>query len=531
VAGGGDKTHRELVQERDLLGTALAESERITAGILSAVPAGVVHVTADGAIKTANDEALRILGLSFDELTQRYTMDFEPETIFEDGSPCTNEDYPVTQAIVTGEPQPPMTIGVGRPDGAVSWCIFRAIPVKDDAGATTGAVVTITDITARKRSEVERTDLLRRLHDAQRLEALGRLAGGVAHDFNNLLTVILGSLDLEERHLSGELSKPLLAIRGAANQAAHLTRQLLAFGRRQALAPRTFCLATKVHAMQPVLQRLVGETVEVKVLGKRNGCEVHVDPNEMERVVVNLVANARDAMPDGGVVRVTLDHGELTDGDHATGRYVALSVSDSGAGIDEAIREQIFEPFVTTKGGKGTGLGLATVHGVVTQSGGTVRVDSAQGEGTTFHVFLPSVESSQQPDGEDPEPRSIRGRGERILLVEDEVAVRRVVRMLLEESGFVVDAATSSKSALELDEGALEGLDLLLTDVVMPGHTGTEVAQAFADRRPSLPVLFMSGHLEDQLRALPEDADLLQKPFTADALLERVRAAIDRGKG
>jgi two-component system, cell cycle sensor histidine kinase and response regulator CckA len=524
------QSRRELIEERDLLGSALAQSERITAGIIAAVPAGVVHVAATGAIKTANAEALQILGLGYDELTKRYTVDFEPETIFEDGSPCSLEDYPVTKAIVTGQPQPAVTIGVRRPDGELSWCIFRAVPVIGDGGATVGAVVTITDITERKQAEQERTELLLRLHDAQRLEAVGRLAGGVAHDFNNLLTVILGTVELYERK-SGPLAEELDEIRQAAVQAASLTRQLLAIGRRQALTPRVFSLGDMAREMTSVLQRLLGETIELQVRCDDDACHVRADPTELERVIVNLVANARDAMPGGGRAELAVRDRIVREDDPAgmpLGRYTELSVADTGGGIDEEVRQHIFEPFFTTRDGEGTGLGLATVHGVVAQSGGRVLVESTPGEGTTFRVLLPA--SLQKPESiAPPAPLSSgKGRGERVLVVEDEDAVRRVVSGLLRAHGFEVVAMGSSTDAVALSSEEIQTFDLLLTDVVMPGHTGPEVAAMLRARVPSLPVLFMSGHLHDQLGELPEDADLLAKPFTAPTLVERVRAALDR---
>lgn len=525
------KTHRELVRERDLLGTALAQSERVTAGILATVPAGVVHVAATGAIHTANDEALRVLGLSFDELANKYTVDFEPETIFEDGSPCTNADYPVTKALMTGEPQEATTIGVRRPDGELSWCIFRAVPVKDDADATTGAIVTITDITERKRAEEERAQLLRRLHEAERLDALGRLAGGVAHDFNNLLTVILGGIELHEQTSEGPIISHLGEIRTAARQAADLTRQLLAFGRRQALAPSVFNLSGVVERMEPMLRRLVGETVTLDIQCDEDAFLTHADPSQLERVVVNLLANARDAVesahPEGTVKlhvhRVILE-GE--DGGAPPGRYTALTVSDDGPGIDEDALPRIFEPFFTTKEGEGTGLGLATVHGIVTQSEGYLSVSQAPGGGASFRVLLPESTAPATPPPP-PEHESIRPAGHRILVVEDDDAVRKVVRLLLGELGYDVVALDSAAAALDLSTEELESFALLISDVVMPGQTGPELAAVLRERVPALPVLFMSGHLRGQKAILPPDAKLLPKPFTAGDLSQEVRAILD----
>ena len=525
------KTRHELVRERDLLGTALAQSECVTAGILATVPAGVVHVAATGAIHAANDEALRVLGLSFDELSNKYTVDFEPETIFEDGSPCTNEDYPVTKALLTGEPQRATTIGVRRPDGEVSWCIFRAVPVKDDADTTTGAIVTITDITERKRAEEERALLLRRLHEAERLDALGRLAGGVAHDFNNLLTVILGGIELHEQTSEGPIIGHLDEIRTAARQAADLTRQLLAFGRRQALAPIVFRLSEVVAAMEPMLRRLVGEAVALELHCDDDAYPIHADPSQLERVVVNLLANARDAVEsassDGTVtLRVERLVLEREDGGAPPGRYTALIVSDDGPGIAEDALPRIFEPFFTTKEGEGTGLGLATVHGIVTQSEGYLSVNQTPGGGASFRVLIPESTAPATPPPP-PEPDSKRSMGDRILVVEDDDAVRKVVRLLLGELGYDVVALDSARAALDMTTEELESFALLITDVVMPGQTGPELASALHERVPAMPVLFMSGHLRGQKAILPPGAKLLPKPFTAGDLSREVRAILD----
>ena len=525
-----DKTRPELVDERDL-GTALAESERVTAGILAAVPAGVVHVEATGAIRAANAEALRILGRSYDELTNKYTVDFEPETIFEDGSPCTLADYPVTKALMTGERQPATTIGVRRPDGELSWCIFRAVPVKDDAGVTTGAIVTIADITERKRAEEERTRLLRRLHEAERLDALGRLAGGVAHDFNNLLTVILGGLELHEQRSGGPIAGHLDEIRTAASQASDLTRQLLAFGRRQALEPSVFSLSEVVRRMAPMLRRLVGEAVDLEVRCDEQALDVHADPGQLERVIVNLIINARDAVESWsskGTVTLTVGTLVLDDeeGGVPAGRYTALTVSDDGPGIDDEALPRIFEPFFTTKEGEGTGLGLATVHGIVTQSRGHLTVSPTPGGGATFRVLIPASEIPSAPPPPE-EPAESQSRGHRILVVEDNDAVRKVVVLLLSGLGYDVVAFSAPEDALQLETGELEGFALLLTDVVMPDISGPELAHRVHERAPGLPVLFMSGHLRGQRSILPEGARLLEKPFTTHELSEAVWSLVD----
>ena len=369
------------------------------------------------------------------------------------------------------------------------------------------------DITERKQLEIE-------LANAQRLESLGRLAGGVAHDFNNLLTGITGyaTLLLERANGDGELRRDLGEIVRAADRAAELTKQLLAFGRRQVLKPRPLDLGVVVTEVRPLLERLLGEDVVLEVREADALGTVRADPGQLEQVLVNLAVNARDAMPNGG--RFTIET-RNRDG------CVDLVCSDTGSGMDEATLAQIFEPFFTTRE-QGVGLGLASVHGIVHQSSGEVTVESTPGVGSVFTVSLPRVREKAGTSAPPEEPESRPG-SETILLVEDEDVVRDLTRRVLERQGYTVLACADGPAAIAVAEAEERRIDLLLTDVVMPGMRGYEVARLVSASRPEIRVLFMSGYAEEALvgRATLADHPLIEKPFAVEALTRRVRETLE----
>jgi two-component system cell cycle sensor histidine kinase/response regulator CckA len=381
-----------------------------------------------------------------------------------------------------------------------------------------------------------------RLYQAQKMEAIGKLAGGVAHDFNNLLSVILGYADLLLVDVSPALPihADLLEIRHAGERARELTQQLLAFGRRQMLEPRVLDLDAVLRGMQKMLARLVGEGVELELeLGASLG-KVNADPGQLELVMMNLVINARDAMPKGGKLAIATANAELDERyalEHPeviAGSYVRVAVTDSGAGMTPAVRERIFEPFFTTKEqGRGTGLGLSTVFGIVRQSGGHIAVSSELGKGTTFELYLPRVlELPLEPQTVPPSPHSGPPGSETVLLVEDDAQVRALARIVLERGGYRVLDAAGPHEALALAEAYPHTIHLLLTDVVMPRMDGRTCAELMKPRRPRTRVLFMSGHAESAIvrdGVLEAGIALLPKPFTPDALLQAVRAALDGG--
>ena len=359
------------------------------------------------------------------------------------------------------------------------------------------------------------------LLNAQKLESLGRLAGGVAHDFNNLLTGITGyaSLLLERANDDVELRRDLGEIKRAADRAAELTKQLLAFGRRQVLNPRPLDLNAVVAEVGALLQRLLGDHVALDILPEPTLGTVRADPGQIEQVLVNLVVNGRDAMPDGGKLTITTRNAD--DG------FVELSVSDTGLGMDDKTRSQIFEPFFTTRE-QGVGLGLASVYGIVQQSGGDVTVESQPGTGSTFTVRLPRVLELVEPTVTSEEPAPQAG-SETILLVEDEDVVRDLTRRVLERQGYTVLACADGIEAVALAELDDRPIDLLLTDVVMPGMRGYDVAKKVAGTRPEIKILYMSGYAEEALVGRPAFAGnaLIEKPFAVDALARRVRETLE----
>ena len=388
----------------------------------------------------------------------------------------------------------------------------------------------------------ERRRLAEQLLHAQKMDAIGRLAGGVAHDFNNLLAVILVVSEWVARQLGDghPLYLDIEEIRTAALRAAALTRQLLAFSRQQALAPRVFSLPVAVTDLERMLRRLIGENVELEVALPEATPIIRADLGQIEQVIVNLVVNARDAMPHGGLLRITTAAAEVDDAAAAAhgiepGRYAVLAVSDTGVGMDEKLRAHIFEPFFTTKEtGKGTGLGLSTVASIVRHAGGAVEVKSEPGDGTTFRVFLPAAEPVPEIARERP-PRSLEATGDvTILVVEDHEQIRSVIRRILGAHGYhVIEASSGAEAelaALELAESD-RPLHVLVTDVVMPGADGRATATRLRALYPRLRVIYMSGYAQDPM--LDGDlqseagASFLAKPFSVDQLAAAVRSALD----
>ncbi len=361
---------------------------------------------------------------------------------------------------------------------------------------------------------------------SERLEALGRLTGGIVHDFNNLLFVITGQVELARRQLAPE--HPAFSRLGpalqAAERAAALTRQLLAFGRGAHPSPRPVDLNAVVAQLDGMLQRVIGEDVEIEVRTGRGLGRVEADFAEAEQLLLNLALNARDAMPGGG--RLVIETKNV-------GRYAMLAVSDDGMGMDEETRKRIFEPFFTTKPeGAGSGLGLATVHRIALRHGGRIRVDSAPGRGTTFRVYLPCVEAPAEPVRPLAEPASLPGGRETVLVAEDSDAVREVTRELLEALGYTVMTAARGEEALQAARAHPGPIDLLLTDVVMPGIRGASLAQQLAASRPGVRVLFMSGYGDVAAAGqTSERSAVLRKPLDQDRLARAVREALDRDRG
>ncbi len=424
-------------------------------------------------------------------------------------------------------------------DGTIRWIRDERKLGCDATGKPIEIVGSWTDVTRRKRAEEAHAELEDQLRQAQKMEAVGRLAGGVAHDFNNLLTVITGRCELLLRRLgeAGPLSRDANLVLEAARRASALTRQLLAFSRKQVLAPKVLDLNAVVADTETILRRLIGEDLElVTILGLPLG-RVKADQGQIEQVIMNLAVNARDAMPRGGRLTIETAAVTLEDGDgrvHAgvrPGPAVLLRVSDTGCGMDAETISHLFEPFFTTKGpGKGTGLGLCTVYGIVKQSGGDIRVASEPGKGTTFRIYFPRFDDEIEVMPPVTAASGASAGSETVLLVEDEDAIRDLAQEILRMNGYTVLAAPSCEDALRLGEHHPGPIHLLMTDVIMPQMDGPELARRIAPLRPEMKVLYVSGYTDDAIAehgVLELGTEFLQKPFTPDVLATRVRKILD----
>ena len=455
------------------------------------------------------------------------------------GTDAVCEDCPCLRTLQTG-----MAGFQSRPfliEGIEKWIEIYAFPLRDqDTGEITGVIEYSRDVTETKATENALRQREEQLRQASKMEAVGRLAGGVANDFNNILTVILGECDLLLQDLPEQdpRRKEVTAVMEAARRASSLTQHLLAFSRKQVLQPRPLDLNAAVANMDRMLHRVLGEDIDlVTVLAPGLGT-VKVDLNQLEQVILNLAANARDAMPQGGSLTIETANVDLDEAyaqEHAevqAGPYVMLAVSDTGVGVDKAAMDQIFEPFFTTKGmGRGTGLGLSIVYGIVKQSQGHIWVYSEPGRGTTFKIYLPRYDQPPQKIAEtSPLPVFPAGGTETILLVEDEETVRTVVCRLLEQAGYRILAAADPDEALRLSREHQGPIHLLFTDVVMPGSSGRELAGRILAQHPQLKVLFMSGYTENAIihhGVLDPGISFINKPFKYETLINKVREVLD----
>lgn len=426
-----------------------------------------------------------------------------------------------------------------RKDGTSVEISVSAAPLYDTDGSVTGIMSVIADMTDRREMEEALLRSEEKFRQSQKMEAVGRLAGGVAHDFNNLLTAIRGYSDLLLQRLEQESPhrREVEEIRRAGDRAASLTQQLLAFSRKQILEPRILELNGVVGDMDRMLRRLIGEDLEFVTVLRPGLWSVRADPGQIEQVIMNLAVNARDAMPQGGTLTIETANVEIDDTflrrhpEAEAGPHVLLAIGDTGCGMDEETKARLFEPFFTTKAkGKGTGLGLATVYGIVMQSSGFIQVDSEAGKGTVFRIYLPRCEA--QP-GDRPMPALHGGEipigRETILLVEDEEMVRELARTILEENGYNVLIASDGEEALGIVERIEAPIHLLLTDVVMPRMGGVELARSIALRKQELKVLYMTGYADSEVvhqGGIDPGCQILRKPFRVDGLLRKVREVL-----
>ena len=411
------------------------------------------------------------------------------------------------------------------PDGSEHWAAMqgRVVDASDDDEPIKMLGIA-SDVTDRKHLEAQ-------LAQAVKMEAIGQLAGGVAHDFNNLLTAIMGYTNfLMEELQDSPHAADLEQILTASRRAERLTNQLLAFSRKQVLQPRLVDINELVTGITKLLKRLIGEHIAVQTALHASAPFVRADPSQLEQVIMNIAVNARDAMPTGGTLTIQTSVRKDGAGPDSSGRWVRLSLTDTGSGMDQATQTRVFEPFFTTKDvGRGTGLGLATVYGIVRQSGGRISVNSELGKGTTFDIDLPLAGSESAQDGKvDTRAPAARG-SETVLLVEDDDAVRMLVRTILERAGFVVVLASQSSDAIE--QFGKHHVDLVVTDVIMPGGSGVELYKKLAIERPGLPVLYTSGYTDELIAEqahLNPEAAFIRKPFTTVELLAKVREVLDR---
>ncbi len=425
-----------------------------------------------------------------------------------------------------------------KANGDPYWEHVTIAPLSGARGTVAGYVAVKQDLTERRKAQADQERLAAQLLQAQKMESVGRLAGGVAHDFNNLITVIATTAELRLGELpeGDPVRGDLALIRETSERAASLTRQLLAFSRQQVFEPRVVDVNALLAGTERMLHRLIGEDVDLRVKPGRAVGNVLVDPHQLEQVVVNMAVNSRDAMPRGGTLtietaNVTLDESYASDHPEVVpGPYVVLSVTDTGTGMDKATLERVFDPFFTTKElGRGTGLGLASVYGIVKQSGGSIWAYSEPGRGSTFKVYLPRVFEPAQVEATTPTPTESRGH-ETILLVEDESALLAVTRRILERAGYTVLTAARPEDAMRALSSHEGPVHALITDVVLPGMRGPDLAERLREARPDMRVLFMSGYTANAIvhqGVLDEGTNFLNKPFAATELTAKVRQILD----
>ncbi len=507
---------------------ALRTQERLLRQIIDANPSLIFVKDWNGRFVLVNQATAQVYGTTVESLVGKTDADFNPNV--EEIAHFLRHDRDVMSSgqpkIIAEEPVTNPTTGDTR------WFQTIKVPLRSPAEGTATLLGVATEITERKRLEEQ-------LLQSQKMEAVGQLAGGVAHDFNNILTAIVGYTDLLAAELASNVRQleDLEEIRKAARRAAALTRQLLAFSRKQVLEPRIIDLNSVVLNLDKMLRSLISENIELKTDLADNLGAARADPNQIEQVIMNLAINARDAMPDGGTV--TIETGNVTLDDayaaqHVSvipGEYVMLAVSDTGCGMDEKTQSRIFEPFFTTKpAGRGTGLGLSTVYGIVKQTGGNIWLYSEPGKGTTFKIYLPAIAALPEDIGKvAPAEAPRRGAGT-VLVVEDDEQLRRLTHRALDAQGYTVLVADRGATALDIARRHKGEIDLLLTDVIMPDTNGRKLAETIQAARPGMRVLYMSGYPDGAIAShgmLEPGVAYLAKPFTTDAITRRVREVLE----
>ncbi|MEU7906182.1 ATP-binding protein [Actinoplanes sp. NPDC049118] len=503
-----------------------ARYKAMLAAIVEQSADATIALTLDGVITAWNTAAERVYGFTAEEAIGRSPTIFMLPSRAHLVRYTLGEVAAGRQIRIEGAPRL-------RKDGSQIRVSTIVVPIRDENGVVVAAAATERDVTARMRREAEEQLANDRAERAGRLESLGQLAGGVAHDFNNLLAIILSCAEFIAEEPGELMADDLARIRDAARRGQALTTQLLMFAKREPAQAENVDLNSAVTGANDLLGRTIGGNITLRCQTYDGALPVRVDRGRLDQILLNLVINARDAMPGGGVIDVDTDLVELATGivvmPLPAGRYAQLTVSDNGTGMSAEVRDRLFEPFFTTKPSeKGTGLGLATVYGIVIDAEGTITVDSTPGVGTTFRILLPVVTQSAEADGQPaPGPGDGLGNGERILVVEDDDTVRDDVVRILNPNGYRATAVRDAESALRMD---LDNVDLLITDMILPDRHGAAVADQIHAQHPDLPVLFIAGQSDPMVvseSATAERTCTMYKPFTADELLSNVGKALD----
>jgi PAS domain S-box-containing protein len=529
----GAIANAQLYSERKQMGEALRKGEERFRDLYDHAPLGYHEYDAEGRITSVNRTDFEMLGYTAEEMIGHPMWEFNIE-----GEAL--RDQVLAKLAGTSPPGRNLERTYRKKDGSTLPVLVEDRLILDQNGRIKGIRSTIQDITARKQAEEDKASLREQLRQSQKMEAIGKLAGGVAHDFNNLLTVIHGYSELMLNSLDQDsrLRQDVQEIMHASDRASSLTRQLLAFSRKQVLQPQVLDLNADVSNMDKMLRRMIGEDIELVTLLVKDLGRIKADPGQIEQVLLNLAVNAKDAMRNGGKLTIETANVKL-DENYARshvgvtpGNYVMLSMSDTGVGMTPETKERIFEPFFTTKEkGKGTGLGLSTVYGIIQQSGGNIWVYSEPGLGTTFKIYLPTIEGDTESFRPAAVPTKLLQGSETVLLVEDEEMVRKLACTVLEKNGYRVLEASSGDKALDVVRGQNGNhIHLMVTDVVMPGMSGRQLADRLVSLRPELKVLYMSGYTDNAIvhhGVLDPGIAYIQKPFTPDALATKVREILD----
>ncbi|MCB2216899.1 MAG: PAS domain S-box protein [Desulfobulbaceae bacterium] len=527
---GGFIVYTEVITDRVRAEEALRESEEYLRAMISAAPMAIISTDVEGVVQSWNIAAQRIFGWSEDEVYGHSPPFFSAKQ--------QEEFFRLRQHVIRGETLSKIDQTRTRRDGSPVEVSLSAAPIYDAAGNVSGMLAMIEDISSYKRTKQERDDLQAQLIQAQKMESIGRLAGGVAHDYNNMLGVILGytEMALEKLYEDDPLHKDLSEVLKAAERSADITRQLLAFSRQQTIAPKMLDFNEAIAKLKSMIRRLIGEDIEFIWHPGSDLWPIYMDPVQVDQILINLCVNARDAIADIGTISIETDKTTIDEEycrnhyDFIPGDFVSLSITDNGCGMDRQTRDKLFEPFFTTKvRGKGTGLGLATVYGILKQNNCFINVYSEPGQGSTFTIYFPRYREKDQPAESKPALAHTNRQGhETILLLEDEKAILQMTTLMLKGLGYTVLACNTPNEALET--AAKQPIQLLITDVVMPEMNGRELSERLKKHYPDLKTLFMSGYTANVIAhrgVLDKGVNFIQKPFSLSSLAGKTRDVLD----